>query len=49
MSSNNEHHYKSNPNVVYSWIYHVAWCPKYRRKVLVNGVDERLFLGYLKG
>lgn len=20
--------------------YHIIWCPKYRRKVLVNGVDE---------
>ena len=34
--------YKSNKNVVYSCKYHVVWCPKYRRKVLVNGVDERL-------
>ena len=22
--------------------YHIIWCPKYRRKVLVNGVDIRL-------
>ena len=34
--------YKSNHNVVYSCKYHVAWCPKYRRKVLVDGVDTRL-------
>ena len=34
--------FKSNNNVVYSCKYHVVWCPKYRRKVLVNGVDERL-------
>lgn len=34
--------YKSNRNVVYSCKYHVVWCPKYRRRVLVNGVDERL-------
>lgn len=34
--------YKSNNNVVYSCKYHVVWCPKYRRKVLVNGVDVRL-------
>lgn len=34
--------YKSNRNVVYSCKYHVVWCPKYRRPVLVNGVDERL-------
>ncbi|WP_090633038.1 IS200/IS605 family transposase [Neobacillus massiliamazoniensis] len=34
--------YKSNNNVVYSCKYHVVWCPKYRRNVLVDGVDERL-------
>jgi putative transposase len=34
--------YKSNNNVVYSCKYHVVWCPKYRRTVLVNGVDTRL-------
>ncbi|WNZ47238.1 IS200/IS605 family transposase [Leptolyngbya boryana CZ1] len=34
--------FKSNNNVVYSCKYHVVWCPKYRRKVLVNGVDVRL-------
>lgn len=34
--------YKSNNNVVYSCKYHVVWCPKYRRAVLVNGVDDRL-------
>jgi len=34
--------FKSNHNVVYSCQYHVVWCPKYRRPVLVNGVDERL-------
>jgi putative transposase len=34
--------YKSNNNVVYSCKYHVVWCPKYRRAVLVNGVDARL-------
>jgi REP element-mobilizing transposase RayT len=34
--------YKSNNNVVYSCKYHVVWCPKYRRKVLTNGVDVRL-------
>lgn len=33
--------YKSNNNVVYSCKYHVVWCPKYRRRVLVEGVDER--------
>ena len=34
--------YKSNNNIVYSCKYHVVFCPKYRRKVLVNGVDTRL-------
>jgi len=34
--------YKSNRNVYYSCKYHVVWCPKYRRKVLVGGIDERL-------
>ena len=34
--------YHSNNNIVYSCKYHVIWCPKYRRKVLVNGVDVRL-------
>ncbi|MDY5003343.1 MAG: IS200/IS605 family transposase [Atopobiaceae bacterium] len=33
--------YKSNNNVVYSCRYHVVFCPKYRRPVLVDGVDER--------
>ena len=34
--------YKSNLNVVYSCKYHIIWCPKYRRSVLVKGVDVRL-------
>jgi putative transposase len=34
--------YKSNRNVVYSCKYHVIWCPKYRRKVLIQGVENRL-------
>lgn len=34
--------YKSNHNVIYSCKYHIVWCPKYRRKVLINGVDTRL-------
>ena len=33
---------KTNRNVVYSCKYHVVWCPKYRRSVLVDGVDTRL-------
>ena len=34
--------YRSNNNIVYSCKYHVVFCPKYRRKVLINGVDVRL-------
>lgn len=34
--------YKSNNNVFYSCKYHVVWCPKYRRKVLVGEVETRL-------
>jgi putative transposase len=33
---------KSNRNVVYSCKYHLVWCPKYRRKVLVDKVATRL-------
>ncbi|KJS48789.1 IS200/IS605 family transposase [Desulfosporosinus sp. BICA1-9] len=31
--------YKSNNNIVYSCKYHVVWCPKYRRKVLVGQIE----------
>ncbi len=34
--------YKSNHNVYFSCKYHVVWCPKYRRKVLVEQVAKRL-------
>ena len=34
--------FKSNSNIVYSCKYHLIWCPKYRRKVLIEGVDVRL-------
>lgn len=34
--------YKSNRNVYYSCKYHVVFCPKYRRKVLVEAVEPRL-------
>lgn len=34
--------YKSNNNIVYSCKYHIIWCPKYRRKVLVGEVETRL-------
>ena len=28
--------------VVYSCKYHIVWCPKYRRKILVGNVEARL-------
>ena len=31
-----------NNNIVYSCKYHVVWCPKYRRKVLVGSIAKRL-------
>lgn len=34
--------YKSSHSIVFSCQYHVIFCPKYRRKVLINGVDNRL-------
>ena len=34
--------FKPNHNVVYSCKYHVIWCPKYRRKVLVDDIAARL-------
>jgi putative transposase len=34
--------YKSNHNVSFSCTYHVVWCPKYRRKVLVEQIAKRL-------
>ena len=33
---------RSNNNVTFDCKFHVVWCPKYRRKVLVDGVDDRL-------
>jgi putative transposase len=34
--------FKSNKNIVYNCQYHVIWCVKYRRKVLIDAVDIRL-------
>ena len=34
--------YHSSNTLVYSCQYHVLFCPKYRRKVLTNGIDTRL-------
>jgi putative transposase len=34
--------FKSYNNITYSCKYHVVWCPKYRRDVLVGEVEKRL-------
>ncbi|KKD38217.1 MAG: IS200/IS605 family transposase [Limnoraphis robusta] len=34
--------FKSNNNIVYNCQYHVVWCVKYRRKVLIGDVEARL-------
>jgi len=34
--------YKADNHLVYSCQYHVIFCPKYRRSVLVDGIDQRL-------
>ncbi len=33
--------YRSANKTVFSAKYHVVWCPKYRRKVLVGRVETR--------
>lgn len=34
--------YHTDHSIVYSCQYHVIFCPKYRRSVLVDGIDDRL-------
>ena len=34
--------WKRSTSAVYNLGYHIIWCPKYRRKVLKDGVDVRL-------
>ncbi|WP_270839051.1 IS200/IS605 family transposase [Peptacetobacter hiranonis] len=34
--------YKSNNNIVYNCKYHIIWCPKYRKPVLVEDVEKML-------
>jgi REP element-mobilizing transposase RayT len=31
-----------NAGAVFSLKYHIVWCPKYRRKVLIGDVETRL-------
>ncbi len=37
-----EARYRHNAGATYSLKYHVVWCPKYRRAVLVDVVADRL-------
>lgn len=34
--------FKSNNNIVHNCQYHVIWCVKYRREVLIDAVESRL-------
>lgn len=34
--------WKRNNTCVYNLGFHIIWCPKYRRKVLINGIDDDL-------
>ncbi len=34
--------WKTNRHSVYNLGYHLIWCPKYRRKVLIGDVEARL-------
>ena len=38
---NNERWTHSN-TTIFNITYHIIWCPKYRRKLLVNEVEDRL-------
>ena len=38
----NKNRWTHSNTTVFNIGYHLIWCPKYRRKVLTDGVDERL-------
>ena len=38
----NKKEYKTNNNIVYISKYHVIWCIKYRRQLLVGKIEQRL-------
>lgn len=33
--------YRTTETTVYCCRYHIIFCPKYRRKILINGIDKR--------
>lgn len=37
-----EARYRKNAGAVFSLKYHIVWCPKYRKPVLVNDIETRL-------
>jgi putative transposase len=39
--ANYQKQYKSDTRLIYSCQYHIIFCPKYRRKVLTDGIDTR--------
>ena len=39
---NNTERWTHSNTTVFNIAYHIIWCPKYRRKVLVNEVEDRL-------
>lgn len=39
---NKQKEYKTVNHSKFSCQYHIIFCPKYRRKVLVNGIDDRV-------
>lgn len=38
----NENLYHSSNHTVYKCAYHIVFCPKYRRKILINDIEIRL-------
>ena len=39
---NNTERWTHSNTTVFNIGYHIIWCPKYRRKVLVNEVEDKL-------
>jgi putative transposase len=37
-----DNRYRVNPGSVFSLKYHLVWCPKYRKRILVNALEKRL-------
>ena len=48
MNTTTGNDYHSSAHLKFLCRYHVIFCPKYRRKVLVNGIDTRLKTAFLE-